>query len=889
MKKNLKKEFAILATVSLVITGVLLFVNPSFASWGAKLLIGLIDAIISGLGVVVGLVIEVLIRVAQYNDFTNAQAIEKGWLVVRDLANMFFILVFLIIAFATILRVETYNYKKHLPKLLLMAVFINFSKTIAGLIIDFGQVVMITFVNGFKDIGAGNLTHMLGLTEIMYMREGGEISDWTILSAFLLALLYIIVALVVIVAILAVLVMRMVMLWIYVVLSPLAFLLAAFPGGKKYSSMWWSNFSKEVIVGPVLAFFIWLSFVTVSITTGGNEIVPMTEITDNMTSEQIEEIQASNEQITKAATPDVFIKFIISIGMLVGGLVVSKQIGATAGSAAGTALNTLNSGRRKVLGAGRSALRSGIRRTGRGIKTVGGDAVDHVSSRVGMDLNLVRGHKRYKAQVQKNRQERQSDIYRQTLDTASQGGVKGNMAMMLTGDKAWDHFKNHKLLKGMKSQGRLHQGAEDMKQKNKEISDIKEERGKYMNTTELNNIKAKKEEFETKNIDIDKDIKKKKAQRESAVGEDKNKLDKEIESLESNKKENITQEKVLDGKLKNSIHDDSKVDKLDKKEQKLQQEKEEIKANMESIRSKSGSGFNLTTARASAGAELEGEAAKEISNVGNSSELVEIIKEAIDNKDHAMIQAAYKKLAKTGNFNELNKALDLGTGHSSMKKLAKEQFQDKAGMGEQESLALLGEVGDITKSLGQFSGFGHTTMEDGRWRETSQEERDAATFTESSKMPVKKWASEVTDLGIGSYQDGAPHDDEHFVLNKDVVALLASKDSQYAKEIKDTGNTNLVNKLSTTNNINVLKQNGATEVAKTLQDIRDNKTGAVKGEQDLNEMLKSINLGEQKSNNNSQASQAGENKKKSNDDKDNNNDDKDNNNDNKDNNDSDVV
>jgi hypothetical protein len=870
MKKNLKKEFAILATVSLVITGVLLFVNPSFASWGAKLLIGLIDAIISGLGVVVGLVIEVLIRVAQYNDFTNAQAIEKGWLVVRDLANMFFILVFLIIAFATILRVETYNYKKHLPKLLLMAVFINFSKTIAGLIIDFGQVVMITFVNGFKDIGAGNLTHMLGLTEIMYMREGGEISDWTILSAFLLALLYIIVALVVIVAILAVLVMRMVMLWIYVVLSPLAFLLAAFPGGKKYSSMWWSNFSKEVIVGPVLAFFIWLSFVTVSITTGGNEIVPMTEITDNMTSEQIEEIQASNEQITKAATPDVFIKFIISIGMLVGGLVVSKQIGATAGSAAGTALNTLNSGKSKVLGAGRSALRSGIRRTGRGIKTVGGDAVDHVSSRVGMDLNLVRGHKRYKAQVQKNRQERQSDIYRQTLDTASQGGVKGNMAMMLTGDKAWDHFKNHKLLKGMKSQGRLHQGAENLKQKNEEISKLKEDENDYMSDEKVNNIKAKKEEFETKNIDIDKDIKEKKAQRESAVGEDKNKLSGEIESLKDNKAKNISKIKKLDKNLK--------ADPL----QKALQEKEEIKANMESIRSKSGSGFNLTTARASAGAELEGEAAKEISNVGNSSELVEIIKEAIDNKDHAMIQAAYKKLAKTGNFNELNKALDLGTGHSSMKKLAKEQFQDKAGMGEQESLALLGEVGDITKSLGQFSGFGHTTMEDGRWRETSQEERDAATFTESSKMPVKKWASEVTDLGIGSYQDGAPHDDEHFVLNKDVVALLASKDSQYAKEIKDTGNTNLVNKLSTTNNINVLKQNGATEVAKTLQDIRDNKTGAVKGEQDLNEMLKSINLGEQKSNNNSRASQAGENKKKSNDDKDNNND-------NKDNNDSDVV
>jgi len=842
MKKSLKKELAYTLAVSLVITGVFLIVQPSSAAWPARVLTGLIGAIISGLGVIIGLVIEVLVRVAQYNDFTNARAIEKGWIVIRDLANMFFILVFLIIAFATILRVESYNYKKHLPKLLIMAVFINFSKTIAGLIIDFGQIAMITFVNGFKDIGAGNLIHMLGLTEILQLKEGADISDWSILAAYLLALLYIIVALVVIVAILAVLVMRMVMLWIYVVLSPLAFLLAAFPGGKKYSSMWWSNFSKEVIVGPVLAFFIWLSFVTVSITTGGNEIIPMDRITDDMTREQIEDIEASNNQISKAATTDVFIKFIISIGMLVGGLVVSKQIGATAGSAAGSALNTLNSGKRKVFGAGRAALRGGARRAGRQLKTWGGDAVDHASSKVGMDLNLSRGYQRYRNQSQLRRQEKQSKIYKKTLDTASQGGAKGNMAMMLTGDKAWDHFKNGKLLKSMRSQGSLHRDAESIKEKNEEIAKMSQEANKYMSNSQLEEVNAEKVNLKSKNTEINQDIENLKSQRDSATGNRKEELDKEIEKLQNDKEDNAYTLQSLDNKIKNTNVDDAKSKEINERLTKLQNKKAAIEENMESVRSKHGSGFGLTDARVSAGAELEGDASKKISNVQNDGDLVEIIKEAIDRKDHAMIQAAYKKLAKTGNFNELNKAFGLGTGHESMLKLGREKFQGEAGMPEQESLALLGEVGDLAKGLGQFSAFGHTTMENGRWRETSQEERDTAAYVESSKLQLQKWARDVTHLGVGSYEDGAPHDDDHFELNKDVIALLASKDTQYAKQIGDTGNINLINKLSANNNIEVLEKNGAKKVAEVLKTLKDDRKNAGRDSHDVKKMLKSINL-----------------------------------------------
>ena len=234
----------------------------------AQLLGHILSAIIYALGIILTTLFKILIWVAKYNDFINSGAVKNGWTIVRDLCNMFFVLILLIIAFATILRMESYNWKKMLPKLLIMAVLINFSKTICGIFIDFAQVIMLTFVNGFGEMAEGNLTTMLGIDKIMQIKaESADVAGVTALSIFgsyLLALVYVLISLIVITVLIAVLVMRMVMLWIYVVLSPLAYLLSAFPQGQKYSSQWWGEFSRNVIIGPVLAFFIWLSFVSAS-------------------------------------------------------------------------------------------------------------------------------------------------------------------------------------------------------------------------------------------------------------------------------------------------------------------------------------------------------------------------------------------------------------------------------------------------------------------------------------------------------------------------------------------------------------------------------------------------------------------------------------------------
>jgi hypothetical protein len=80
---------------------------------------------------------EIVIFLSGYNNFIRNTYVSQGWIVLRDLVNMFFVLGLLFIAFITVLRIERQPWNKLLGKLLLMAILVNFSKTICGVIIDF--------------------------------------------------------------------------------------------------------------------------------------------------------------------------------------------------------------------------------------------------------------------------------------------------------------------------------------------------------------------------------------------------------------------------------------------------------------------------------------------------------------------------------------------------------------------------------------------------------------------------------------------------------------------------------------------------------------------------------------------------------------------------------
>lgn len=288
-------------------------------------------------------VINIMVAVAQYSKFLGVDAVEKGWAIVRDVCNMFFIVVLLIIAFGTILRLENYRYNRLLARLIIMAVLVNFSKFIAGFLIDFSQVVMLTFVNAWRDIAAGNFTSALGLQDIVSLSRdqnldvGSSSNVGAVLTALLLGLALVTIATIVMAIIAIVLVLRILALWFLIVLSPLAFLLKTYPSTEKYAARWWQEFGKYAVTGPVVAFLLWLTLAIIASPTNisSDVFINTTEggaIVDTSDTGMDARISAA---ITTIGDSEKLLSYMIGIMLLVGTLVITKELGVAGGQMAG--------------------------------------------------------------------------------------------------------------------------------------------------------------------------------------------------------------------------------------------------------------------------------------------------------------------------------------------------------------------------------------------------------------------------------------------------------------------------------------------------------------------------------------------------------------------------
>ena len=105
----------------------------------------------------------------------NRTMIEQGWTISRDVANIFFNLILLIIAIATIMRIQSYGAKSLLPKLIVIALIINFSLSIGYVIIDFSNLLSRGFYDALvptpKSSISGSLMSGTALSQVFNLKE----------------------------------------------------------------------------------------------------------------------------------------------------------------------------------------------------------------------------------------------------------------------------------------------------------------------------------------------------------------------------------------------------------------------------------------------------------------------------------------------------------------------------------------------------------------------------------------------------------------------------------------------------------------------------------------------------------------------------------------------
>lgn len=288
----------------------------------------------------------------------DVPVVQIGWQVVRDLCNMGFILVLLVISFGTIFRIQAYSAKQLLPKLILGALLINFSKTISFVIINLSQILMRAFLAPFGfGAGAGLAKHLNLEQAALVLSTGQATFPDTVNSDMLIGLIFgtvfLAVAAFVFFVYAIVLIVRVVALWILVALSPAAYVLNIIPGKPaEMAKTWWREFINYSICGPIIAFFLYLALVTATTVQnitlgGGRKILDVTSTT--------------NVQNALAGSMTKLLQFVFVIAFLIAGIIAAKKICGIAGEIG------IGAGKRtKNLGMG--AVRWGAGKTWGGLK-----------------------------------------------------------------------------------------------------------------------------------------------------------------------------------------------------------------------------------------------------------------------------------------------------------------------------------------------------------------------------------------------------------------------------------------------------------------------------------------------------------------------------------------
>jgi hypothetical protein len=348
MLNKLRKKVPIAFTAFVALIAAFSYAHPALAATERAIDAGMLgNAIVTGtqaiIEMIVGLLgkltlqlIHILIMVAGYNGYMDSPAITIGWIITRDIANLFFVAAILVVSIGTIVAPDKFGGVSQIFKILRFALLVNFSRTIAALFIDVSQLVMLTFVNGFAAAAGGNFVEALGITKLTDIQPGNSALTFpSAMGGLFLALLMFIVITVIIAVLVVALVVRMVMLWMLVVLSPIAFAIGAFPGGEGHAKKWWSKFSEQLTTGPIVAFFLWLSLVSFQGSSGSD-----------LTGQKLQENAAAGKEAvsvscgeTMACSEENMIRFIVAAVMLLTGLSFASQFGGVAGDLASGALS----------------------------------------------------------------------------------------------------------------------------------------------------------------------------------------------------------------------------------------------------------------------------------------------------------------------------------------------------------------------------------------------------------------------------------------------------------------------------------------------------------------------------------------------------------------------
>lgn len=313
------------------------------------------------------------------SDSYTSNFIEKGWGIMRDIANVFFIIALIYVAVKTILDLSTSNNKRMIGMIIIVALLINFSLFATKVVIDASNILARVFYSNIESVDkhgvvkpaedGGEKSITVGLVKqfnphiIFGTNSGSSISDnpGTFAAILFLSILMMGYMVFMFLSVTLLFVSRVVMLWILMIMSPIAFISMTMPGVKIPSfnfSEWWDQLSDNAFLAPIFIFFLYLiiTFGDVVKVVTGNDSASIAPVgggslngADDATFAKYMDVVIPFILIfiLLATAKEIAVKMSGKMGSMInkaGAVVGGLAIGAATGGAALVATNTLGKG-----------------------------------------------------------------------------------------------------------------------------------------------------------------------------------------------------------------------------------------------------------------------------------------------------------------------------------------------------------------------------------------------------------------------------------------------------------------------------------------------------------------------------------------------------------------
>ncbi len=224
--------------------------------------------------------VQTMLKVSPLDATNNpaAQSTQLIWSSFRNLADVFFVLIFFVIIFGTGLGLDNYTVKKTLPRLIAATILVQFSFLIVGILVDVSNVLgagintLIAAVN-VPGVGPDPAKHALdvvgGIEAVGVAGAAGFIA--VSVGAIMPVMLAVVSALLGLVAVFVTLQLRLLLINFLIVIAPLAFVLWTLPNTEKYFSKWWKFLLELLLMYPIIILLFSVAALFTNITNASND------------------------------------------------------------------------------------------------------------------------------------------------------------------------------------------------------------------------------------------------------------------------------------------------------------------------------------------------------------------------------------------------------------------------------------------------------------------------------------------------------------------------------------------------------------------------------------------------------------------------------------------